>query len=715
MVALEPQGSTATAPRRAQSVKDPVDDGAGSWFRVVTLLVVVWLFALGQLSVLVGWRLVGELATSVFLQAGPGVVLCAFLPVLPRHVHVLLSVVSGAAITTVLASISALTGAFSLDLLWWVLAAAVLVGAVVGVLVHVRALIRSAVTPAGPIRPGWITRAYPVVLTVVGFAVALVSAAARAGDPQRQGAALTAGPPWFAGVLLVLLGLGLAWAQRGSIAVPVLGLTSVVVASQGLMYREPTAVVAARHIGLVEYILSRGVLDRSTDIYQAWAGLFASAALNARAAGIDDLFRYATWWGVLAAPLMVLAVRSLAGRLVDARRAWLAGLLFGLGSSLNTSFFAPQVYGFVLAITVLALLVVVPGERPLLPLPAAVPLVLVMNVANALSHQISPYMLALALLALAVFRLVRPRWAFLLALVPAVAWALVNQHLLNNYVSVSAVGRLFQNLAPPEHSVGTFPLPLANRLAFNLPAAALVVIGLVALASLWRRRDRVAWGLAFAAGSPVVLMLGTDYGNEGIFRVVLFALPWLALLACLPATRPARFRVPAPGVVGAVAITLLLVVNVIGLTAMDWARVVRSGDVAAARWIEQRAIPGTVVLTLGSDLTIPERSLANYANTGWVARQGLVTPPEPAYPRTTGAAYDAAADLRQLTADFVDVPGRAHFAVVANSSGAYDERYGNQRYADHQKLGAAIKRSKEWVLVHSTPGVSVYRLRSEVS
>jgi len=473
--------------------------------------------------------------------------------------------------------------------------------------------------------------------------------------------------------------------------------------------------VAARHIGIVGYVLEYGVLDRSTDIYQAWAGLFAGAALDARAAGIGDLFRYAAWWGVLAAPVMVLAVRTLAGRFVDARRAWLAGLVFGLGSSLNTSFFAPQVLGFVLAVTVLALLVVAPGDRPLLPRPALVAVVLVLDVANALTHQISPYLLTLALVALAVFRLVRPWWSFALALVPAVAWALANQHLLNSYVSISAIGRLSENLAPPEHSVGTFPVPLANRLAFDLPAAALVVVGLLALASLVRRRDRVAWGLAFAAGSPVVLMAGTSYGNEGIFRVVLFALPWLAVLACLPATRPARLRVPVPRVLGAVAVTLLLAVNVVGLTAMDWARVVRSGDVEAAQWVERAAAPGTSVLTLGSDLTMPEHSVAGYTNPDWVSRSGLVAPPAAAYPTTTGAAYDADADLRMLTAELVASGGTAHYAVAADSSGAYDQRYGNQRYSDHQLLSAAIARSPEWERVYAVPGATVYRLRSELS
>lgn len=409
---------------------------------------------------------------------------------------------------------------------------------------------------------------------------------------------------------------------------------------------------------------------------------------------------------------MVLAVRSLAGRFVGPRRAWLAALLFGLGSSLNTSFFAPQVFGFLMAITVVALLVRPAGQPSLLPTPVVVPVVLVLSVAMTLSHQISPYMLTLALVTLAVFGLVRPRWAFVLAAVPAVAWALLNKHLLTSYVSVSAIGKLVDNLAPPEHSVGTFPVPLANRFAFELPAAALVVIGLLALLTLLRRRDRTAWALALTSASPVALMAGTSYGQEGIFRVALFALPWLAVLASLPHTRPARLRLPHPAVAGAVALALLFAVNVTGLTGMDWARVIRSGDVGAARWVEGKAPAGSLVLTLGTDLTMPVDSTARYTDVVWVSRTNLIPAPAVAYPTTSGDAYDADADLRAITRRFAKLPATEHYAVAAASTGAYDQRYGNQRYSDHQKLVEAIARSSRWREVHVEPGAVVYELRT---
>ena len=50
-------------------------------------------------------------------------------------------------------------------------------------------------------------------------------------------------------------------------------------------------------------------------------------------------------------------------------------------------------------------------------------------------------------------------------------------------------------------------------------------------------RNRTSWALVFAAISPPSLFVASDYGQEGVFRVALFALPWMAIGAT-------RFRLP---------------------------------------------------------------------------------------------------------------------------------------------------------------------------
>lgn len=692
--------------------------------RLACAAAAVLAFLLGQAAAAVGLRLLGELATSAFLQFAPGVAFCLLARPAQRHLFALLSLVVGPSIVTLAATTAALVGAPDLRTVWVLLAVPTLAVLVLGGLREARTVGAHHRSTHGYTRPvaratgsahrtGWSWQLLPAVLALSGLALALAAAAAHRGIPGPAGAAVTAGPLWFLGAVLVLAAVLVAWRQHAGLALPVLGLSTLVVASQAVMYREPAAVVAARHIGLVDYILVNGRLDRSTDIYQAWAGLFAAAALNVRAAGVVDLFGYAAWWGVVAAPVMVLVVRSLAGLFLDSRRAWLAALLFGLGSSLNTSFFAPQVLGFVMALTVLTLLAVPAGSPGALTARVRISTAALISIPLALTHQISPYMLTLALVALAVFGLVRPWWVVLVPAVPAVGWALVNLHLLGSYVSVSAFGRLLANLAPPENSAGVFPVPLVNRMTFLLPAAALVCIGLAALLVLLRSRSRLTWALAVTAASPVLLMAGTSYGQEGIFRVALFALPWLAVLACVSPTPSARTLLPARFSAAAFAfgVTALLAVQVVGLTGMDWARVIRPGDVAATQWVEQTAPAGSEILSLGTDLTLPDDSSARYTETNWASRTSLIRPPENPYPITTGPAYDAQADLAALTERLTANPASSYYAVTADSAGAYDERYGNQRYADHEKLADAIAISPRWQLVHTTPGVEVYRLR----
>lgn len=696
----------------------------------------VALFVIGQVCRAAGVSLVAAICISLFLQVGPGLVFALLLRRLPRNLFALFCLIGGPTLVCIVATTTALTGAVSLGVVWEVVAGLTLVGLVIGAAVAWRDVRFDSLSPAasqpnghdgGTDTASWSTEprqrwhsVAAAMLAVFGLALALFAAAAQRGDPRPAGAAVTASPEWFIGALLVLAAVIYAWRTGASLAVPVLTMSTVVVASQGVMYQEPMAAVAARHIGLVNYVLAHGQLDRSTDIYQAWAGLFAAAALNARAAHLQDLFAYATWWGVVAEPLMVVVVRSVARRFLDERRSWLAALVFGLGSSLNTSFFAPQVFGFLMAFTVVALLPLrTEGGEPESALVTRVVAASVLSVALALTHQISPYLLALALLALAVFRLVRPWWAFLLPTVPAVAWAILNRHLLTGYISVDAFGRLLDNLAPPEHNLMTFPMPLVNRMTFLVPAAALVCIGLLALLALARTPTRVGWGLAAAAASPVVLMAGTSYGHEGIFRVALFALPWLAILACVPPSRAKRqtalrtsSRILLPA-----ALTALFAVNILGLTGMDWARVIRTGDVSAVQWVERSAPDGSVVLSLGTDLTLPTGSTAQnagptrYANVGWISRSTLIPPPGQSYPTTTGPLYDATADLRHLTRRFAAMRATEHYAVAADSAGAYDQRYGYQRYADHQKLSHAVAESDRWKPVYRTQGITVYQLK----
>lgn len=597
----------------------------------------------------------------------------------------------------------------------------------------------------------------PSLLAVIGAGLAMLAAHLHTGDPNPWGMALSAGPLWFVGAAVALWAFGLAWSAGAPLMVPSVTAGVLVVLCQAVMYREPTVIPAARHIGIAEFVIANGGLEPGHDIYQSWSGLFTAAAFTKEAVGLGSLFGYATWWAVAAAALSLLAMRAVAGHFLGDRRAWLAAVVFGLGSSLNTSFFAPQVFGLVVALTMSALFLALESavreqregrptglpvwrrllSRRLLPrllvprllVPRLlVPRLLVLGaMASALAtvHQLSPYLLVLAMATLIACRRLRPWWTLLVPLVPALWWAAVNLEVMGRYIAADAFGRLFDNLQPPIHPPATLEMALANKLTFQVPALALVVIGLLALLTLLTSRTRVNLALLLTAGSPVVLMLGTNYGNEGIFRVVLFALPWLAILACrLGIERtapPAVSPVSGPPAGRRRALVLLSVValfgvNVVGLTGMDWTRVLRHSDVASLQWFETTAPPDSTVLSLGTNLATPMSATARYDDVNYVAREILLGGQHRIYPAEHGDGYDPVADLNELTIAFAAAhPSGPRFLLATETNAAFDQRYGQQRISDQERMAAAADRSVSWQRIHHNGGVTIWRYTGQPS
>jgi hypothetical protein len=218
----------------------------------------------------------------------------------------------------------------------------------------------------------------------------------------------------------------------------------------------------------------------------------------------------------------------------------------------------------------------------------------------------------------------------------------------------------------------------------------------------------MTYGLLAAAASPATLVLVTDYGQEGIFRVALFALPWLALLAARQDLPQSLDRIRGSAALAAV-VAVLTVVNVLGMTGMDWARVVRPDSATATRTFERTAPDGAVLLSLGTGSSIPSSITERYLDVSYGLRGAYQQEPP-----AVGAAYDPVRDLEALTASFVAAtPGQAHYALASESSGAYDSRYGLQRYADFLRLREAIARSPLWAPVYTGPTSALYRLAAE--
>lgn len=733
--------STETLRNRAEGPTQPL------WSSRARMLTAVGL----PVTLLLGWVLasVGEhekamVAYALFVSFAPGVAGCLLVKVDRPHLFWLYSGVGGA---TVLVLVSMPMAWFG----WWQVTWVATVLGVGSMAVAFWTVHRDRyewgeemLRPRGPetipelgpgepeerefVRSGRrLLRSAPPLLIGLGLALAMLAAQLHTGDPNPWGMALSAGPLWFVGAALVLAALAVAWLTKSPLMGPVLAVAVIVQICQAVMYREPTVIPAARHIGIAEFVIAHGGLEPGTDIYQSWSGLFTAAAFTKEAVGLGSLFGYATWWGVIAAAMAVLAVRAVAGHFLNDRRAWLAALVFGLGSSLNTSFFAPQVFGVVVALAMFAHCLALttaapesPGRRTgrWLTLGA-------MALALALVHQLSPYLLVLGLAMMAGCRLLRSWWMVLIPLVPAVWWAWTNLEVVLRYVAVDAFGRIFDNLQPPIHPTTTLEMSFANRITFQVPALALVVIGLLAVLTILTSRTRVNLALVLTAGSPVLLMFGTNYGNEGIFRVVLFALPWLAILACRLGVDPSRtgrasFSSLVVGVhrqvLILISVLVLFGVNVIGLTGMDWTRVLRQSDVSSMQWFENIAPPDSSILTLGTNLATPMFATARHDDVNYVAREILFNDQDAIYPTTSGAQYDPVADLDRLTAAFVMAhPSGQRYLLATEANAAFDQRYGQQSIGDQARLARAADRSPSWHRIHHNGGVTIWRYTGQPS
>jgi hypothetical protein len=613
------------------------------------------------------------------------------------------------------------------------------------------------------IRARWGTTATVTTLSLVGLAVVVVAALTHIGDPVPAGLFGSLGPGLVIG-LLVIVGAAVVALVRGrGLAVPVVVLGGVVQLAQAITYGVPTVEAAARHIGVLEYIRQYGGTNPAADIFQTWSGLFAGGAWVADVGGIANAMLIAAWVPVLLSFSTTIAVGVLAAHwLPGDRRPWIAALLTAMTGSLNTTYFSPQSTGILMSIVILVLATgplrsavaagsvrsdTVPGplrggaagrlrgdssgngahdgtgvakprarEAGL----ARIAAIAAISIVLAVTHQISPYLTVAALVVLVVFKLARPWWLPVVVLVPAVVFAVMNGSVLDKFLSLAAVGRVLDNVQPPTHDMTVLPKPLVIRLAFDIPAAALVVLGLIALITVLTRRDRLHWGLLVAAGSPISLLVATNYGQEGIFRVVLFATPWIAILAAalpMPSGRLAwmgsavRRAMRPPSVrflVAGAGVAALVAVGAFGQTALDWNRVMTRSQSEATQLFDRTAPKGSVMLLTGSANAVPSNTGARYFDVGYLSREALGPYPDP------NGGYDARSDVSDITRELVENwPATKYYALVAEPFGAYDARYGYQSDADYQKLATVMASSPYWKRVWSSGTTAMYELTQE--
>lgn len=319
---------------------------------------------------------------------------------------------------------------------------------------------------------------------------------------------------------------------------------------------------AWKHLGIVDYILRHGVVDRTLSnlsAYHNWPGFFAASALLSKTAGFSSALSFAAWAPALFNLLNLGALLVLFRALVkNERLVWLALWFVVITSWVGQDYFSPQAFAYFLYLVILAATALWFADRRGVALAQSsegavasrwqarptrgvvrVSLLLMVTLFAAVSssHQLTPIVTVLSLGALTLFSRNRALGLPVLMAVFATTWIVYGatpffrgevRDLIESFGRVA--GNVDETLIDfASLSRGQQSNAVAARV-LTLTVWALAFSGVVKhLLERFTRRERPDWGLICLAGAPFLLLGGGAYGGEVIFRIYLFSLPFMAL------------------------------------------------------------------------------------------------------------------------------------------------------------------------------------------
>jgi hypothetical protein len=513
---------------------------------------------------------------------------------------------------------------------------------------------------------------------------------------------------WYAGLLLLLAAV--VAAQRLNETYPMLAVLSLVSAltlTPALAYGMPRSQAAAKHIDLVQQILSVHYLDRAAGIYQAYSGLFSGVGWVSSLAHAPDPTGLATCWPFVIQLLILVELRFLFGRLFrPGYRVWIGITIVVLVNAIGADYFSPQSVGFVLALGVYALAL---GRKWVgLTEPVRIALLVFAGSALAVTHELSPFIVGSALTVLVIFRVVREPYLPLLILVPTLAWALLNWPVVHGFIYFSSLGQL-SNFAPPKTvaTPGLSRLPIVGESSHALLAGLLILIVVAGIGFVRNVHRRPAWAFMLCAGMGLVLIVANPYGNEGIFRAALFGIPWLAIVALtVLRDRPPRWMTVQFGI-GSV---VLLGTFLIAMFGLDNAGVMRPADMQAMAIYARVAAPNSDYLDLSygdlpTNLLFPphgyEFSFAQVVTPADTLRDG----PEPSAASRLATNYIRAADTVS------SAPRNELYAFLSPASVAYAVDYGLETQAQADRWRHLLIASPEWHVIFHKDGTYLFMVK----
>ncbi len=428
----------------------------------------------------------------------------------------------------------------------------------------------------------------------------------------------------------------------------VAGLIVMIHATPNILYGTLRYAWAWKHVAIVDYIQRHGMVDPTIEelgAYHNWPGFFTANALVTQLAGIPSTLGYAGWgplfFNLLDMGAIVIIFRTLTG---DRRLIGLGVWFFILANWIGQDYFSPQATTYFLYLVVLyaclawfrdpdsptiwSFLQRIRFRRlPFIRLDKfplqndtsrfsgadlssshrvlLMGIVIILLVAIASTHQLTPLMMTSALAGLVIFRCLRSRSLPVLMGVLTTTWIL--------YV---AVGFFNGNLAPIVKGFGE----LGSNLRSNLIDLSAVSPGQAEIAKMDRALTGLVWVLGIAGMirrlhqgkwdlpaiiltfTPFPMLLFSPYGGEILFRVYYFSLPFVAFFAAglfFPGAPHGRTLL-TPVILGVTSLAMLAGL-IFGYYGKEGINYFSKNEVAAAQYLQRNAKPGSLIMSVGWD------------------------------------------------------------------------------------------------------------------
>ena len=565
--------------------------------------------------------------------------------------------------------------------------------------------------------------------------------------PTDTGLVSVLPPSYWATVALLLTGITVSvWGRRLSHGLAAAHVSLLVVTLYGVAATSsayPRGTVSWRHVGVATELASTRVVDAGIDAYFGWPGFFSLVASFTGLAGVDDAEPVMTWAPVLNELLLLLpllvVLRALSS---DDRIVWSAVTLFYLTNWVDQDYLSPQALSYFLYLSVLGLLLTFfrpaaprtsrarvgqlarawaavpralrgagpeadpagpgPAPAPASARPVVVLVVVTVTTAVVLVHQLTPFALLLAFVALAVARRTTVQGLPLLTVVLILFWFTygASVYLQGNLGTLlagvgdfaeAARGGLVERIqGSPGHV-----LVVRGRLLFSLAvwsAAALAVL-------LHYRRGQRDTSAVLLLVSPALLFGLQSYGGEMLLRIFMFSLPFACLLALqlLPRSRTSTGR----RVCGAALLATALVLTPAFVLVRYGNQLTDQrapGEVRAVEELYRLAPPGTL-LVAGNDNT-PWR-YTEYGQHRHVTLERLL---EVKAPADASQAQDA------LEAELGTYPQGA-FLLLTRQQENFERLFGVRTPYTVREMREALTRSDDFAVVFRNDDAVILQLR----